>query len=58
MCKPLQVQVRSSTVGAALFNYRRCPGEECALEHVFPAVVSTRDDARIEEDQGLGALGC
>jgi len=48
---------RSSTVVAALFNYRRCPAEECAFEHVFTAVVSTRDDPRIEEDRRLGALG-
>ena len=55
MCKPLQV--RSSTVGAALFNYRMCPTEEFALEHVFPAVVTTRDDASLEENRRLGALG-
>jgi len=40
-----------------LDNYRRCPIEECALAHVFPAVVSMRDDACIEEDQQLGING-
>jgi hypothetical protein len=45
---------RSTSVTTALFGHRRCPAEEHTLEYVFPTLVSTRDDSRIEEDRGLG----
>ena len=47
---------RSMRVVAALLDYRQCPAEEYALEHIFPPVVSACDFTRIKEDRWFGEL--
>lgn len=47
---------RSPGVAAALLDYRQCPAEKYALEHVLPPVISACDFTRIKEDRRLREL--